>query len=103
MLTFVMTLTGEPTLKARFMKTLSDYWTVFGVISALTICLVLEVSIVNVSGFSNPHNSATDIPIYSALSVFSIVAQLIILNFVYIRSVPFERSKLRIMYKAMEL
>src|SRR5690242_15499611 len=103
MLTFVMTLTGESTLKARFMKTLSNYWTVFGVVSVLTVCLVLEVSIVNVSGFSNPHNSANDIPIYSALSVFSIVAQLIILNFVYTRKVPFERSVLRVTYKAMVL
>jgi hypothetical protein len=103
MLTFLMTLTGGPTLKTRIMKTLSNYWTVFGVVSALTVCLVLEVSIVNVSGFSNPHNSANDIPIYSALSVFSIVAQLIILNFVYTRKVPFERSVLRVTYKAMVL
>jgi hypothetical protein len=103
MLTFVMTFTAEPTLKTRFMKTLSNYWTVFGVVSALTVCLVLEVSIVNVSGFSNPHNSANDIPIYSALSVFSIVAQLIILNFVYTRKIPFERSILRVTYKAMVL
>lgn len=103
MLTFVMTLTGESTLKARFMKTLSNYWTVFGVVSVLTVCLVLEVSIVNVSGFSNPHNSANDIPIYSALSVFSIVAQLIILNFVYTRKIPFERSILMVTYKAMVL
>jgi hypothetical protein len=78
MLTFVMTFTAEPTLMKRFMKTLSNDWAVFGVASALTVCLVLEVSIVNISGFSNPHNSANDIPIYSALSVFSIVAQLII-------------------------
>src|SRR6185437_8821897 len=103
MLTFVMTLIREPTLKTRFMKTLSNYWTVFGVVSVLTVCLVLEVSIVNVSGFSNPHNSANDIPIYSALSVFSIIAQLIILNFVYTRKIPFERSILRVTYKAMVL
>ena len=89
--------------KNEFMKMMSNYWTVFGVISALIVCLVLEVSIVSVSGFSNPHNSATDIPIYSALSVFSIIAQLIILNFVYTRNVPFEKSILRIMYKAMVL
>ncbi len=89
--------------KNEFMKMMSNYWTVFGVISALVVCLVLEVSIVSVSGFSNPHNSATDIPIYSALSVFSIIAQLIILNFVYTRNVPFEKSILRIMYKAMVL
>jgi hypothetical protein len=103
MLTFVMTLIREPTLKTRFMKTLSNYWTVFGVVSVLTVCLVLEVSIVNVSGFSNPHNSANDIHIYSALSVFSIIAQLIILNFVYTRKIPFERSILRVTYKAMVL
>jgi hypothetical protein len=103
MLTFVMTFTGEPTLKTRIMKTLSNYWIVFGVVSVLTVCLVLEVSIVNVSGFSNPHNSANDIPIYSALSVFSIIAQLIILNFVYTRKIPFERSILRVTYKAMVL
>ena len=98
-----MALTGDPARGMKLMKLMSNYWTVFGVVSALTVCLVLEVSIVNVSGFSNPHNSATDIPIYSALSVFSIIAQLIILNFVYTRNVPFEKSILRIMYKAMVL
>ena len=98
-----MALTGDPARRMKLMKLMSKYWTVFGVVSALVICLVLEVSIVNVSGFSNPHNSANDIPIYSALSVFSIVAQIIILNFVYTRKVPFERSILRITYKAMVL
>ena len=44
------------------------------------------------SGFSTPHNSATDIPIFSALSVLSIISQLIILNFVRAKSVPFEKS-----------
>jgi hypothetical protein len=82
---------------------MSNYWTVFGVVSALIICLILEVSIVNVSGFSNLHNSASDIPIFSALGVFSIISQLIILNFVYTKSVPFEKSMLRIMYRAMVL
>ncbi|HZE77146.1 MAG TPA: hypothetical protein VE089_01210, partial [Nitrososphaeraceae archaeon] len=81
----------------------SNYWTVFGVVSALIICLVLEVSILNVSGFSNPHNSVTDIPIFSALGVFSIISQLIILSFVYTKNVHYEKSILRIMYKAMVL
>ena len=98
-----MALTGDPARRMKLMKLMSNYWTVFGVVSALIICLVLEVSIVNVSGFSNPHNSATDIPIFSALGVFSIISQLIILNFVYTRNVPFEKSILRIMYKAMVL
>ena len=98
-----MTLTGDPTRRMTFMKMMSNYWTVFGVVSALIICLVLEVSIVNVSGFSNQHNSATDIQIFSALGVLSIISQLIILNFVYTRNVPFEKSILRIMYKAMVL
>ena len=100
---FEMALTGNSTLRMKVMKMMSNYWIVFGVVSALTVCLVLEVSIVNVSGFSNPQNSANDIPIYSALSVLSIVAQLIILNFVYTRNVPFERSILRIMYMAIVL
>jgi hypothetical protein len=103
MLTFVMTLTGEPTLKTRIMKTLSNYWIVFGVVSVLTVCLVLEVSIVNVSGFSNQHDSATDIRIFSALGVLSMISQIIILNFVRTRNLPFEKSILRIMYKAMVL
>ena len=64
-ISFRMTLTGDPT-RRRFTKIMSNYWTVFGVVSALVICLVLEVSIVNVSGFSNPHNSATDIPLFSS-------------------------------------
>ena len=85
------------------MKMTSNYWTVFGVVSALIICLVLEVSILNVSGFSNPHNSVTDIPIFSALGVFSIISQLIILSFVYTKNVHYEKSILRIMYKAMVL
>ncbi|MGA7900709.1 MAG: hypothetical protein WCA39_17825, partial [Nitrososphaeraceae archaeon] len=102
-LTFGMTLTGTSPRRTRFMKMMSSYWTVFGVVSALIICLVLEESIVNVSGFSNPHNSATDIQIFSALGVFSIISQFIILNFVYTKNVPFEKSILRIMYKAMIL
>jgi len=98
---FRMTLTGDSTLRMNIMKMISNYWTVFGVVSALVICLVLEVSIVNVSGFSNPHNSATDIPIFSVLGVLSIVSQFVILNFVYTRNVPFERPVLRIMYMTM--
>jgi hypothetical protein len=85
------------------MKTLSNYWIVFGVVSVLTVCLVLEVSIVNVSGFSNQHDSATDIRIFSALGVLSMISQIIILNFVRTRNLPFEKSILRIMYKAMVL
>ena len=61
------------------------------------------MSIVSVSGFSTPHNSTDDIPIFSALGVLSIISQLIILNVVYARNVPFEKSILRIMYKAMVL
>ena len=49
-----MTLTGGPTLRMTFIKIMSNYWTVFGVVSALIVSLVLEVSIVNVSGFSKP-------------------------------------------------
>jgi hypothetical protein len=101
--TFELILTGDTTQRTTFKKMMSNYWTVFGVVSALIICLILEVSIVNVSGFSNPHNSATDIPIFSALGVFSIISQLIILNFVYTKNVPYEKSILRIMYKAMVL
>jgi len=82
---------------------MSNYWAVFTVVSALIICLILEVSIVNVSGFSNPHNSATDIPIFSVLGIFNIISQLIILNFVHTKNVPYEKSILRIMYKAMVL
>src|SRR6476659_10819037 len=103
MLTFVMTLIREPTLKTRFMKTLSNYWIVFGVVSVLTVCLVLEVSIVNVSGFSNQHDYATDIRIFSELGVLSIISQIIILNFVRTRNLPFEKSILRFMYRAMVL
>ena len=86
-----------------FIKIMSNYWTVFGVVSVLIVCLVLEVSIVNVSGFSTPHNSADDIPIFSALSVLCIISQLIIMNFVHTRNVPFENSMLQIIYKAMVL
>ena len=46
---FRMALTGDHTLRMRLMKIMSNYWTVFVVVSALIICLVLEVSIVNVS------------------------------------------------------
>jgi hypothetical protein len=98
-----MALTGDHTLRMRFMKIMSNYWTVFVVVSALIICLVLEVSIVNVSGFSNQHDSATDIRIFSALGVLSIISQIIILNFVRTRNLPFEKSILRFMYRAMVL
>jgi hypothetical protein len=85
------------------MKSMSNYWIVFGVVSALIISLIFEVSIVNVSGFSAPHDSTTDIPIFTALAALSIISQLIILNFVYTRNVPFERPILRIIYMAMVL
>jgi hypothetical protein len=98
-----LSLTGDTAERITFKKMTSNYWTVFGVVSALIICLILEVSIVNVSGFSNPHNSTTDIPIFSALGVFSIISQLIILNFVHAKNVPNEKSILRIMHKAMVL
>ena len=98
-----MALTGDPARRMKLMKIMSNYWTVFGVVSVLVICLVLEVSIVNVSGFSNQSNSATDIQIFSALGVLSIISQLIILNFIRTRNLPFERSILRIMYKVMVL
>ena len=95
-----MTLTGDSALK-KFMITMSNYWIVFGVVSTLIVCLVLEVSILSVSGFSTRPNPSTDIPIFTALSVFSIIAQLTIMNFVYTRNVPFQRSILRIMHMAM--
>ena len=98
-----MALTGDTSRRVTFIKIMSNYWTVFGVVSALIVCLVFEVSILNVSGFSNPHNSASDIPIFSALSVLSIISQLIIMNFVLTRNVPFEKSILQIMFKAMVL
>jgi hypothetical protein len=97
-----MTLTGD-SIQKRFTKIMSNYWTVFGVVSALVICLVFEVTFVNVSGFSTPHDSTGDIPIFSALAILSIISQLIILNFVYTRNVPFEKSILRSMYMAMLL
>ena len=90
-----MTLIGDPTRGMKFMNMMSNYWTVFGVVSALIVCLVLEVSIVSVSGFSNQHNSADDIPIFSVLSVLCIISQLIIMNFVHTRNVPFEKSILQ--------
>jgi hypothetical protein len=83
---------------------MSNYWTVFGVLSVLVFALVLEVSVVSVAGFLNPHNSATDIPIFSALGILSIVSQLIILNSVRTRNVPIKKlSILQITYKAMVL
>jgi hypothetical protein len=68
------------------MKMMSNYWTVFGVVSTLILYLVLKVSIVSVSGISTPHNSADDIPILSALSGLCIISQLVIMNFVRTRN-----------------
>jgi len=99
-----MTLTDDTNRSATPIKIISNYWTVFGVLSALIFGLVLEVSVVNVSGFSNPHSSVTDIPIFSALAMLSIVSQLIILNFVRTKNVPIKNLlMLTIMYKAMVL
>ena len=99
-----MALTDDNSLRVIPIKMMSNYWTVFGVLSALIFGLVLEVSLVSVSGFFNPHNSATDIPVFSALGMLSIVSQLIILNFVRTRNVPIKKLFiLRIIYKAMVL
>lgn len=96
-----MNLTGESTCRMRFIEILSDYRIVFGVISTLIVCLVLEVSIVNVSGFSTPHDSVGDIPIFSILGILSIISQIIILNFLHTRKVPFDKSILRAINASM--
>ena len=85
---------------------ISSYWVVFGVVSLLFVGLVLETSIVSVSGFQNVHNSDTDIPIFIGLVLLGLTLQLIILIFVHVKIhafVSFRKSRLHLVYKSMFL
>jgi hypothetical protein len=85
---------------------LSKDWIVFGVVSLLFFGLLLETSIANVSGFESIHNATTDIPLFSVLGVFSLISQIIILNFVHKKIngfAYFKRYRLDIIFKAMVL
>src|SRR5689334_9831441 len=85
---------------------LSHDWIVFGVVSVLFFGLLLETSIANVSGFESIHNATTDIPLFSVLGVFSLISQIIILNFVHKKIngfAYFKRYRLDIIFKAMVL
>jgi DNA-binding HxlR family transcriptional regulator len=56
---------------------------VFIVISALVVGLVLEISIIRVSGFENVPDIPTNVKIFTALELLCLFSQIIILNFVH--------------------
>lgn len=63
-------------------RILSRDWIVFLVVSMLLICLVVETSIVKVSGFEGVSNIYVDIQVFGVLEVYCIISQLILLNYV---------------------
>ena len=54
-----------------------------------------------ISGFLNPHDSTSDIPIFSGLGIFTIVSQLIILNFIRRKIAFIEKAILHTTFKAL--
>jgi hypothetical protein len=52
--------------RSKFGQIVSNYWVVFGVMTLLIVGLVLETSIVSISGFGALHNSIKDVPTFGA-------------------------------------
>jgi hypothetical protein len=78
---------------------------VFVVISALVVGLVLEISLIRLSGFENVPDVPTNVKIFTALEILCIFSQLIILNFVHrkVRNSVSLKRYLHILHKAMVL
>lgn len=87
--------------RLKFGQIVANYWVVFGVMTLLIIGLVLETSIVSISGFGEPHNSIKDVPTFGALTVICIVSQLIILYFVGLKIFTTKDSRVRITFKSV--
>ena len=96
-----MTPISDGNRKRAFAKIISCDLTVWALILILTITLVVELSIVAISGFLNPHDSTSDIPIFSGLGIFTIVSQLIILNFIRRKIAFIEKAILHTTFKAL--
>ncbi len=78
---------------------------VFVVISVLVVGLVLEISLIRLSGFENVPDVPTNVKIFTALEILCIFSQLIILNFVHrkVRNSVSLKRYLHILHKAMVL
>jgi hypothetical protein len=77
---------------------------VFIVISALVVGLVLEISLIRVSGFENVPDVPTNVKTFTALEILCLSSQVIILNFVHrkVRNfVSLNKRYLHIMHKAV--
>src|SRR2546423_14496456 len=77
---------------------------VFIVISALVVGLVLEISLIRVSGFENVPDVPTNVKTFTALEILCLFSQVIILNFVHrkVRNfVSLNKGYLHIMHKAV--
>jgi hypothetical protein len=85
---------------------LSRDWIVFVVVSALLVGLVFEISLVRVSGFESVHDVHISVEIFTALEIFCLISQLIILNFVHKKIGKFvsvNKSHIDIIHKAIVL
>ncbi len=97
-----MTLTNH-IQRSKFGQIVSTHWVVFGVMTLLIVALVLETSIISISGFGELHNSIKDVPIFGMLTVICITSQLIILYFVGLKTFTTKDSLMRITFKAVVL
>ena len=91
-------------IEHEFLEHLTRDRVVFIVISALVVGLVLEISIVRVSGFENVPDIPTNVKIFSALEILCLFSQIIILNFVHrkVRNfISLNKPYLHILHKAI--
>src|SRR5690349_16999864 len=79
---------------------------VFVIVSVLLIGLVLEISIIRVSGFESTPDINTEVKIFTSLEIFCLISQLIILNFVHKKVSEFgsrSNSRIHIIHRAIIL
>jgi hypothetical protein len=62
---------------------LSNYRVVFTIVCVLFIGLVLEISLISVSGFGSTPDVYTNVKIFTGLEIFCLISQFIVLNFVH--------------------
>ena len=94
------------TAKHALRKVLSRDWVVFVVVSVLLVGLVVETALIKVSGFWGISDAYMDVKVFSALAIFCIISQVILLNFVHMKIsnfVSLNKSFVRILHKAMLL
>jgi len=79
---------------------------VFLVVSLLLVSLVVETAFIRISGFVGASDPRMDIKAFTALEIFCLISQIILLNFVHkkiSKFIPLHKSLIRIVHKAILL